>query len=214
MKSFKEQCIDLRKKDKTLNEIVKITSRSKTTVYFHIKDIPLSEKKKKEISENTRQRALEISGSRRGIALKSYKKFKSWTPDMVSLTAHLIFDGELRRSTCGYSNRSIALINRVKTLFQEIYDYPPRKHFDSRSGVHKIYYHNVELGNFMIFKAEELTQKIAKLSLTCQKEFIRAFFDDEGCMDVRLKYNKRTIRGYQNDVEILKIIQKKIYKHF
>ena len=45
------------------------------------------------------------------------------------------------------------------------------------------------------------------MSLDFKREFIRAFFDDEGCMDFRPKNNVRRIRGYQKDVLILKIIK-------
>lgn len=206
MKSFKEQCIELRKKDKTLNEIVEITGRSKTSVYFHIRDIPLSKKKQKEISRNARKRALAVSASRRGKSDREYKEFDTWTPDSVLLVAHLIFDGDLRRTTCGYSNRSKALINCVEKLFKLVYGYPAKRHFDTRSGVINIRHHNVALAGYLIKKSNKLIAEIEDLPQKHQREFIRAFFDDEGCMDVRLNKNLRRIRGYQNDKHFLDLI--------
>ena len=43
MVSFKNQCITLRTQGLSLNQIVQKTNRPKTSVYFHIKKIPLNE---------------------------------------------------------------------------------------------------------------------------------------------------------------------------
>jgi hypothetical protein len=51
MSSFRKTCRKLRKQDKTLPEIMEITGRPKTSVYYHIKDISLSKEKQKEVQE-------------------------------------------------------------------------------------------------------------------------------------------------------------------
>ena len=206
MKSFKQQCIELRKKDCTLNEIAKITGRPKTSIYVHIRNIPLSKNKRREISENSRQLALRVADSRRGRALRPFKPFRTWTPELVLLTGHLIFDGELKKS-CVYNNRSMALIIRAKKLMRLVYDYKPRIHTNSYTGVHRISYHNVALSAFLKEKATELTENIGAFPLSYQREFLRAFFDDEGCMDIRLTINLRRIRGYQKDQKVLELVQ-------
>jgi hypothetical protein len=208
MNSFKKQCIQLRKKDKTLNEIVLITGRSKTSVWFHIKDIQLSSRKKKEIGENSGRRAIAVADARRGISKRELKPFEEWTPKLVLLLAHLIFDGELSKNRCGYNNRSEALIARVEKLFDLIYSYEPKHYVDEHSGVHSIYHHNVALAHYLKNKADELLTVISELSIEHQKEFIRAFFDDEGCMDYRPARNKRCVRGYQKDSKILLLVQR------
>jgi hypothetical protein len=213
MNSFKKQCIQLRKKDKTLNEIVLITGRSKTSVWFHIKDIQLSLKKKKEIGENSGIRAIAVADARRGISKREFKTFEEWTPNLALLVAHLIFDGELSKNRCGYTNRSKTLIARVERLFEPIYSYEPKRYVDERSGVHSIYHHNVALAHYLKNKADELLTVISELSIEHQKEFIRAFFDDEGCMDYRPARNKRCVRGYQKDRKVL-ILVKKLLSNF
>lgn len=204
-KSFKQVCIELRQKDHTLNEIMALTGRSKTSIYAHIRGLPLSESKQKQIFANTRRFAQRLASSRRGVALRPFKPFQEWTPETVLMTAHLMFDGRLGKS-CDYNNRSIALIKRVTNLMTLVYDFPPRPYMNNLTGVRRVSYHNVALANFFKTKSIELLNIIEGQSLECQKEFLRAFFDDEGCMDARLK--KRMVRGYQDDVVILQTVKK------
>ena len=212
MKSFKEQCVALRKKDKTLNEIVKITGRSKTSVWFHIRNISLSPQKRQEISRRTRQQALRVAASRKGKALRSYKPFKNWTPELVLLISHLMFDGEILKRKCVYHNRSHALTGRVERLMCEVYDFSPIISIDKVSGVRRVRYYNVALSHYLHNKAVELQRDIVGFSWDKQREFIRAFFDDEGCMDYRPRSNVRRVRGYQNDQTILRTIQSLLAK--
>ncbi len=207
MMSFKQQCIKLREEDKTLNEIVKITGRSKTSVYFHIKDIPLSKIKIKDIKKSYSQRAISLSAARKGKALRPYRQFKEWTPDLVLLVGHLLFDGEISKKKCTYNNRSKVLIDRVVNLVGILYDYPPNFREDKKSGVIRVQFNNVELGSFLYQKSRELLMDIENMPKEYQREFLRAFFDDEGCMNVSMDSNMRRIRGYQKDKVILIIIK-------
>lgn len=205
MNSFKKECIALRKKDKTLNEIVAITGRSKTSVYFHIKDIPLSQAKQAKISQSTRQRAVRAAAARKGKALTPFTVFSRWTPETVLLVSHLIFDGELHHFSVGYTNRSDVLVQRVQMLIKKyLYVKLPSIRLDKRSGVTSIRYGNVELAAYLAKKSHELLQTISQMEAQNQREFIRAFFDDEGCMD--FSGATRRIRGYQKDTKILYLI--------
>lgn len=206
MNSFKQQCIELRQKDHTLNEIVRITGRSKTTVYFHIKDIDLSAEKRAAIRANSRRRAMQLARSRKGKSARSFKPFDVWTPPMVLLVAHLMFDGEILCRRCVYNNRSQALISRVQKLMRRCYSYDPAVRKVTKSGVTTIAYHNVALSAYLLHKANGLLTEIPHLSLRCRKEFLRAFFDDEGCMD--FNGTTRRIRGYQKDKKILVLVQR------
>lgn len=210
MKSFKQQCIELRKKDHTLNEIVAITGKGKSSIYPYIKDIPLSEGKRLEIAENSRKQARRIANMRRGVGLRPFKPFDVWTPEMVLLAAHLMFDGEISK-TCAYNNRSPALINRFQRHMASVYEFKPKRYLNKTTGVHRVSYNNVAMAAFFKNKRVELLNTISILSIDCQREFLRAFFDDEGCMDFRVK--RRRVRGYQKDKAVLICVQR-LLKNF
>ncbi len=207
MKTFKEQCRELRKRDFTLPEIAHVTGKPKTSVYFHIKDIPLSTLKQKQIKEASGIRARKVASSRKGKSLRPYRTFTKWTADYVLLTSHFLFDGELSKS-CVYNNRNLVLVERVEKLMRTLYDFAPATYKNPETEVERISYHNVALASFLKKKAIELVGDVDHFPLELQREFVRAFFDDEGCMDYRVKRNLRCIRGYQDDGRVLRAVQK------
>ena len=213
MNAFKQQCIELRKQDHTLPEIVAITGRPKGSIYFHVRGIPLSEEKRKEISATNAKRALRIAGSRKGVSSRSFIRFFHWDKNLVLLVAHLLFDGEISSRTCAYNNRSLTLISRVEGLMRRLYVYEPKRRENVQTGVHRISYYNVALAAFMREKADALVREIVSLPRSYQCAFLRAFFDDEGCMDFRPKRNLRRVRGYQKDTSIL-ILVRMLLKNF
>ncbi|MEX0932404.1 MAG: LAGLIDADG family homing endonuclease [Parcubacteria group bacterium] len=207
MNPFKEKCIKLRKQGYTLKEIMLMTGKPKTSVYFHISDIPLSQSKIDSIKKAAGIRAKRIAEARKGKSIRTFKQFKRWTPSKVSLVSHLIFDGTIDKKGCAYNNRNDALLNKVKVAMTELYDYEPKMYVNKLTGVNRISYHNVALANFLNVKSAELISKVSKFPKSLKIEFLRAFFDDEGCMDFRPSKNRRSIRGYQKNVELLQMIK-------
>lgn len=203
-----EKCKKLRRRGFTLGKIIKSTGLPKTTVYNHIFEIPLPlEIKNKIIKENLR-RLKKISSRRKGKCISGRVVLKptAWTNELLFLVAHFMFDGEIQSHSCIYHNRNEALIDRVKLLMEKVFNLESRESINKETGVHRISYHYVELADYTREKAYELKKYIQTASLPEKKIFLRAFFDDEGC--VNRSGRKRLVRGFQYDLRTLKLVQK------
>jgi len=205
---FKQKCIELRKQDFTIVEIVKILNRPKTSIYFHIKDIPKTDTLLAKIKEENDARLNRIRPDLKGISWKGRhcKHFEKWTPDLINLVAHSIFDGEIHKSGVNYYNSNIVLIENFRTKMKLLYGYDPV--LSRYKGVNRICYFNAELRDLFSKKKDELLRNITFLSKEQQRSFPIAFFDDEGCVTFSKANNKKIIRGYQHNDRVLFLVQK------
>ncbi|OHB18815.1 MAG: hypothetical protein A2854_03055 [Parcubacteria group bacterium RIFCSPHIGHO2_01_FULL_56_18] len=87
-----------------------------------------------------------------------------------------------------------------------IYPLEPKRYIDAATGVSRISYYNVSLAEYIKRKSIELLQSIGIMPKEFKREFLRSFFDDEGCIDFRPDRGNRRVRGYQKNIEVLKII--------
>lgn len=203
-----QRCRTLRRRGFTLGDIIRIVNLPKTTVYDHIRDINLPLEIKNRINKTHTRRLIEFNYKRKGKCRKgkSIVKPRDWSKRLILLTAHLIFDGEITISGCIYQNRNEILINRVKILLKKLFGLTPFYRFYKETGVHRISYYNVELANYFKKKSKQIKNYILTASLEKKRLFLRAFFDDEG--SVYYWNNIRRVRGYQNDLKILELVQK------
>jgi hypothetical protein len=152
--------------------------------------------------------ALKLSEKQRLRNEKSYKKFSQWNTSLVLLVAHLLFDGEIHRAKCRYHSRSAALIERVQSLVKPFAITRPKIRKNQLTGVLSVSFYNAALGRYLKTKSDELLLRIHAMPAEMKREFLRAFFDDEGCIDFRPFRNNRRVRGYQKDVKILHIVKR------
>ena len=206
--TFKETCVTLRRQDYSLMEIARITGRPKTSIHYHIQGIPLTAHKLNLIRESYRRLAYKLSEKRRLANEKSYKRFTQWNAPLTLLVAHLLFDGEIHRGQCRYHSRSLVLIERIKNLVKRFCRTQPKLYKNRTTGVTSIAFYNASLGRYLKMKADELLLRINAMPKDLKREFLRAFFDDEGCIDYSVRRKHRRIRGYQKNVEILTIVKK------
>lgn len=195
-----EKCRFLRKQGATLGEIVRAVRLPKTTVYTYIVDIPLLPTTRERIRIASTKRINEFNiRERRGKCIpgRVVSKPTMWSDELVLLLAHFSFDGGVRRGTCIYSNRSIALINRVKKLARKLFGVAPKSITQNPyTGVYRITYHYIELSDYILNKTQELYGIIRKEKIVRKRLFLRAFFDDEGNVTFRMR-KKRQVRGFQ-----------------
>ncbi|NBV76920.1 hypothetical protein EBR66_02040 [bacterium] len=95
---------------------------------------------------------------------------------------------------------------------KKIYRFEPRVYPNTVTGVTRISYFNVALAAFITQKSLELKEVIQKLPPQLQCEFLRSFFNDEGCVDFRVQKKIRRIRGYQKDVNILVLVRSLLHQ--
>lgn len=207
-----DKCRNLRIKGFTVREISDLIKLPTTTVYGHIFNIPISYKLKERLKikqiENTKKLIKFNTEIRKGkcnpgrIVIKP----KEWTNELIFLVAHFMFDGEIQSHSCIYHNRNMALINQVSFLMKKIFNLNPYKWINQETGVHRISYHYVELADYIRKKVEKLKKYIRTAPSKRKNIFLKAFFDDEGC--AYKNRGKRLVRGYQYNLEILKLVQK------
>ncbi|MEX2090605.1 MAG: LAGLIDADG family homing endonuclease [Candidatus Paceibacterota bacterium] len=202
-----QDIIQMRKDGFTLGEIMAETSLSKTTIHHHIKSIPKSNFLLKKILAKTLVAQKRQAELRRGKSIKTYKfkRPQKWTIELVSLVAHFLFDGQIRRTSCIYYNRSEALRKNIVDCMQEKLGVADYKIYETSGGVKRVCYFNVELAAFVRQKADELLNHIGSAAKNHKLSFLKSFFDDEGCITFSSK--KRLIRGYQHSLVTLRLIQ-------
>ena len=212
---FKQKCVELRNQNYTLGEMVKILGRPKTTIYFHIRNLPRSATLMQKLSKISRDKIITVRGKANKFGVvnqkgKSWlgrhcKEFKEWTAPLVNLVAHAIFDGEINYSDVRYNSRSPILLTNFRDKMKLVYDYEP-KVYKKYNGVIALAYNNVEVAQYLSSKKTELIDRVASFPEELKLPFLKAFFDDEGC--VSFLGNKRLVRGYQHSTKILNIVRK------
>lgn len=187
---------------------MELTGLPKTTIYYHISDIPLSLDKQKEVKKRSVQKLISFNKNKQGrpVRGKMINNPKQWSSDLVLLVSHLTFDGHIDRMGCAYYNRNIVLIERVKRLVKKLFNLESKVKVNSKTGVRHIGYYYVQLGRYMVQKEKDFKKYIENASLNKRKLFLTAFFDDEG--SIYFNNAIRRVKGAQKDLEMLELVSR------
>ena len=206
-----EECQLLRRQGYSLDEIVRVTGVPRTTVYGYIAHIRLSLERQSAIKIAATKRINEFNITfRKGKCIpgRVVPKPEGWNDELLFVTSHLMFDGEIASHGCVYNNRSVSLIQRFQDSMKEVFQLIPMRVIkNEKTGVYRVSYHYVELADYVREKAGVLKKYIKTASLREKRVFLQAFFDDEGCVTCA-KRGKRIVRGFQHNTEILELVQK------
>lgn len=158
-------------------EIAARFKTSKSTIFYHASCVKVSPKGRRRL-ETIRKKVLEKAILRR--KTKIPKRYKMMTEAKARLIAHLLGDGGTYQNQISYRNSESSLIKQFVRDFRSVYGVKPWKiywdkdKFTVGSGITEI------VRDLRRYDIGEIPLQITNGSKEIQKEFIRAFADDEG----------------------------------
>lgn len=194
-------------KGHSLGEISFATGSAKSTIYGHVRDISLSPNQRKCIELRRRERNRNKINPRKGkcLAGRGIIKPKSWSNDLVHIVAHFMFDGRISNDSCIYYSKDRYQIDHMRKLLYKTFKAKPRIQLRDNNVYGLVFYH-VEFVDYIKNRRDGLLCYLNNGASKLKKRiFLRAFFDDEGC--VFYKGDKRRVRGYQKSLYILSQIK-------
>ncbi|MFH0912993.1 MAG: LAGLIDADG family homing endonuclease [Candidatus Omnitrophota bacterium] len=200
------KCRELRIEGNSFGEISSVLGVAKSTLYAYLKDIPLSYKQKQDIEKRRKAKCFIGGNPRKGKCLAGREIIKpvSWSKDLIHIVSHFIFDGRVDEDCCIYYSKDKYQIRHMQRLLEEKFRAIPRIQLRD-NGVYGLVFYHVELANYLKRRREELIAYVANGAPKAYKrEFIKAFFDDEGC--IFYKGDKRRVRGYQKSNSVLELV--------
>ncbi len=204
--AIKKYCLKHRQKGLSLNELVQIFKIPKSTIHDWVSDQPLSNRAMINIRSKIilgQKRGIEIA---RKISTKVIPQPDYWTPGLTSIVAHFLFDGYPTSKKDGfvYCGRNLSQIQRMSKLIKNVFGL--ESHYrKNENEVIKSTNFSVNLYKYISRKKKELLQILPKAPIEIKLAFLKAFFDDEGCVTFNQKVKK--VRGFQHSKMILRLVQ-------
>ena len=221
----------LRKKGYSFYEIAKVVGRNHDVAWRKAKNIKMSpegkERYEKKIQDH-RERNAKLGGLKalemgclkkawKASTKKIKKQPKELSSEKVRLIAHLMFDGCVYTGTSvvTYYNKNMSLINQFSSDFEKIYGL--KCSLEKRNDANRTYcYSKLAVKDLLKYTPSYSTaksnNKIPTEIMESRDElkiiFLRAFWDDEGCVRFSPSSQTRQLNGYSNNLRVLKQIQK------
>jgi len=184
-KNLQKKVFELREQGYFFREIARELNISLGSTHKYGSGFNLSDNARKILEGKTKK-------SRR----KSIKLIEDLTLEKARIIAHCIFDGSVTKGTVRYTNSSPKLINLFVKDIKEVYGVDPDRILNEQ-GKHlpKItacYFfteisddlHRYSKSFSTALEVAEIHKKIIFGSLNFKKVFIRAFWEDEGCITI------------------------------
>jgi len=201
------KCRELRIKGYSLGEISFATGIAKSSLYSYIKDISLDPEQKKDIEIRRKEKNKNKINPRKGKCLPGREIIKptSWSSDLVHIVSHFMFDGRVSQDCCIYYSNNKYQIEHMKKLLSRIFKAKPEVKLRD-NGVYGLTFYHVEFADYIKNRKDKLLSYLNNGASELEKRlFLKAFFDDEGC--VYYRDDKRRVRGYQKSYLILEQIR-------
>lgn len=201
------QCQRLRAKGNSFGEISSQTRIARSTLHAYLKKIFLSIGQIQEIEVRRKAKCKSKPNPRKGrcLAGREIVKPKNWSDKLVHIVAHFMFDGRVDEYSCTYYSKDRYQIDHMRCLLREVFGAKPRIKLRD-NGVYGLLFHHVELASYIKDRQEKIFEYLNNgASLSSKKEFLKAFFDDEG--NVYYSKSTRRVRGYQKSCQRLEVIK-------
>lgn len=200
------QCRNLRTRGYSFGEISSNTGIAKSTLYAYLRNISLDSKQKQGIEIRRKEKCSRKTNPRKDRCLlgREITKPRAWSEALVHIVAHFMFDGRVDDDGCIYYSKDKYQIEHMRRLLREAFKIEPKIRLRD-NGVYGLVYYHVEFAHYIKNRKNELFAYLANgAPKACKRAFLRAFFDDEGC--VFYKGDKRRVRGYQKSDLVLEHI--------
>ena len=192
--SIKKRCLKMRRKGRSYAEIATTLQLSKATVHKYTEHIALSKQSKKRLQAKVQ--AAQLTFVQNYAQSKTLSKKPRWGITLARLIAHCIFDGSVTPHKVNYTNTSKVLIDQFIEDMESCYAISPTS-IDITPGTfapkYTVTYCSTKLCrnllNWVPSRSMNSTKAVSPVNLFSSSprvisEFLRAFWEDEGCITI------------------------------